>query len=1207
MKIKNTSAVPLRAAYLHGPYTVYVACYPSTYDPSINHTRAAAIEGTPDFEPQLKAGGHWHSKLVVPDEIRKDADQSFFDGTKRTDPKSFTWIIEVASQVLFSTTAAVHFEVLVGRDAKSIELGFHGVVGSAQGIPGRLEDHQQGRARNAAQAKGVFSKAVRLAVDDTESLWNTPAFPTKDEQGQNVIGKPPQHGDKRDAGAKPASKSKRQKKIHLVLLSHGLHSNLGADMLYMKESIDTAARQAKENARRRKAEKAAAASGGGRARPDDRAASVPEIIIAPTTKLEDEESNESDSDDEETLVRGFNGNAVKTEKGIQYLGKRFAKYVLLLTYPNQPYLPVKTSISKSITRSLTGSKLNSMEKKNNAQPDGGPDAREPAHKNSTIIKDEKHTGHKDDLPYKITSISFIGHSLGGLVQTYAIAYIQKHSPEFFDLIRPVNFVALATPFLGLSNENPMYVKFALDFGLVGRTGQDLGLAFRSAAFAKYSWSTMMSGLGVDNKKDKDTPDPAAKPLLRILPTGPAHVALKKFRHRTVYANVVNDGIVPLRTSCLLFLDWRGLGRVEKARRENGLVGTMLEWGWTEMLGQNVSSPRKALVSDVFTDDDNDSTTAEDLQVPPTSDPKSNVPQADASQDFDDAGGSDPSRRQFLDSKALHDDVRRGQGDETKQNGVEQASNMWTGLLSFFRPQAGTQKSTPKKSQRMYHRGQTMLQSNSETDEPGSANESSNENPRKSLVRGPSLYSTKSGDDGLQAPPKTTVFESAGDLLHPPLPPREFILDPAARPRTIFHDRVYHPDDIPAPPIKKQRTFLKKSSSRDSDLSNSGNDSMQIARPVSQQSDSSEVGSMKIEEKIARAYHKDLTWRKVLVCLEPDAHNNMIVRRMFANAYGWPVIQHLCDTHFGYTAAAYTRDEDVESEERAKAPEAKVDADGEKVHGQLDPPKNDETSTRPWSTSKAQPQKSATMNNMEDLPQSPTDIDKIHSKLSPPSSPQVPTAMEQQSPPGTAKPTSSPNRTKRTESEAREARDEVHDLVSRITASGTLSAESSGSSSTTFSNLNSSRSAIRNLTRQDSGRWSDHFFEDDEEDEDEEVDNGYREELRRAKERGEVSGLKHVISQEVTDEPGQMSEGEENILEKKISGHDRGKAVTKPAESVDPQILGLTGMAVGLGKSVEEHVGAPKSPETQTSSTGGHTGDEEGVKGIGEHVARQSGT
>ncbi|KAI5305322.1 amidophosphoribosyltransferase, partial [Ascosphaera pollenicola] len=55
--------------------------------------------------------------------------------------------------------------------------------------------------------------------------------------------------------------------------------------------------------------------------------------------------------------------------------------------------------------------------------------------------------------------------------------------------------------------------------------------------------------------------------------------------------------------------------------------------------------------------------------------------------------------------------------------------------------------------------------------------------------------------------------------------------------------------------------------------------------------------MEVEEKIARAYHNKLSWRKVLVRLEPDAHNNIVVRRMFANAYGWPVVAHLVEHHF----------------------------------------------------------------------------------------------------------------------------------------------------------------------------------------------------------------------------------------------------------------------------------------------------------------------
>ena len=90
----------------------------------------------------------------------------------------------------------------------------------------------------------------------------------------------------------------------------------------------------------------------------------------------------------------------------------------------------------------------------------------------------------------------------------------------------------------------------------------------------------------------------------------------------------------------------------------------------------------------------------------------------------------------------------------------------------------------------------------------------------------------------------------------------------------------------------------------------------------------EIGSMRLEEKIARAYHRDLSWRKVLVRLEPDAHNNMIVRRQFANAYGWPVVKHLCDTHFADTWTARMRDEDEAAFDRAQNVEV-AGKDGER--------------------------------------------------------------------------------------------------------------------------------------------------------------------------------------------------------------------------------------------------------------------------------------
>lgn len=1077
VKIKNTAAIPLRAAYLHGPYTLYVACYPSTYNPYKKHERVKE-EGAPEFEPQLKAGGSWSAKLTVPEEVREDAHHTNPRGQDpgRSGRKSFTWVIEIASQVIFSTSAAVHYELLVGRDEKSVDLGFHGVIGSGQGAPARLEDHQHSRTRVTGQPRGVFSKAIRLSIDDTESLWNTPPFPEWEEHGDVKVQEGPQHGDKRDAEEKDDKKQRKQKKIHLVLLTHGLHSNLGADMLYMKESIDTAAKEAREASKKRRFEvrkqQIAEANEFGRDAVDQRSRSTPEVSATRS------DHDDTDDDEEQVIVRGFNGNAVKTERGIQYLGKRFAKYVLSLTYPDQPYLPVKSSISQTITNTLTGSKPPSL------------DGTQPIHKHSSIVKDENYKDH--DLPYKITSISFISHSLGGLIQTYAIAYIQKHSPEFFDLIQPVNFVALASPFLGLSNENPMYVKFALDFGLVGRTGQDLGLTWRAPTIAKSGWGAVIGGLTNESQKAQKEPDPGAKPLLRILPTGPAHVALKKFRNRTVYSNVVNDGIVPLRTSCLLFLDWRGLGRVDKARRENGLVGTMVGWGWAEMTGQNASASRKPLTWNDLFGDSGDEASRSGKNSP---DLESAVPQADASQAFDFDQKAEPDENQFLNSPSSPTGEA---GDPSMASGA----TLWSGLLNLFKPQAGkSPPKSPRKAQKIYRRGQTMHHGHNHDSDPeqsrGNSLDSGGSDEQsgrpKGIVRGSSLYTNNSENGDVEAPPRTTFFESAGDLLNPPLPSRDFILDPGARPRTIHHDRVYHPEDIPPPPTKRQRTLMKRSASRDGSqqslVPKSPTDSQQSESSQSTLTPQPSVGPMKIEEKIARAYHKDLSWRKVLVRLEPDAHNNMIVRRMFANAYGWPVVKHLCDTHFAYTAAAQTRDDDEAPIERAKAAEQPVLPTGEEVKGQTDPPREDfepgkgevneldrSRSTTDVPATAAQPLKTDGVH---------ADLQKLHAhwKL----------REDIQQRPG------------RTDSEIRESRDDISELVSKVSASGeTASAFSTPSNATNYSNMSSSKAALSRLARMDSARWSDRFFDGSDDEELEEEDPTLMAEIERARSRGELN-------------------------------------------------------------------------------------------------------
>ena len=940
VKIKNSSAIPLRAAYLHGPYTLYTACYPATFDPNYKYEKPSQ-DNCPEFEPNLKAGGSWTSRLAVPENIRETAGNPH---ASHASSPSFTWIIEISSQIIFSTSASVNFDLLVGRDEKSVELGFSSLTGQAVATPGQLQDHQQSKrsktGHGAAQPKGVFSHAVTLLVDDTESLWNKPALPEWDDEGKDR-GKRrsyPDPGEGNDFSSRNATgeagphneniedepKAKKRKRVHLVVLTHGLHSNLGADMLYLKESIDAAAKEARQSARERRAKqrsKHLSNPSSGEVELKDEGTSPkkdqPDSSTAPLSGGQDDLDRGAEideEDEEEVIVRGFDRNATRTERGIQYLGKRLAKWVLSMTYPDQPYLPVKNSLPRKLSRVFTGDQKSDLQQS-------------PAqHNHSSIHRPAK---KPNDLAYKITSISFISHSLGGLTQTYAIAYIHKHSPNFFNEIKPINFVAMAAPFLGLSNENPLYVRFALDFGLVGRTGQDLGLTWRAPTMVRSGWGAMIGGIGSEGQRAHKQPDPGSKPLLRILPTGHTHEVLKLFRNRTVYSNVVNDGIVPLRTSCLLFLDWSGLDRVEKARRDNGIIGTMAGWGWSELTGANKSSN-----SHLRSINGNDAWSQSDVSGDEGASQggKAAVPQPEENAVRDDTtaeGNDNRTSEQHPDPQDKLFEDEEYDAAKAKKTSPQQPAHPLSGILSFLRPsqpksQSKSHHHSPKNT-KIYKRSQTT---NRNADDVASMSSESSSAIGASLgrpgtVRGDSIIADP--NNGF-APPKTTIFEAAGDVLNPPLPTREFLTNPQGRPRTIFHDRVYHPEDIPPPPTKKKREGLKRTFSSESRITlsrvNTDYDGQSKEIP--------DLSSMKVEEKIARAYHHGLSWRKVLVRLEPDAHNNMVVRRMFANAYGWPVIKHLVDTHFADTYAATTADVDEPNKERARPPTEAVGEHGEEV-------------------------------------------------------------------------------------------------------------------------------------------------------------------------------------------------------------------------------------------------------------------------------------
>jgi Putative serine esterase (DUF676) len=756
-----------------------------------------------------------------------------------------TWVIDIVSQAIFANAPTTY----------TITLG-----------------HTKESTRKAAQANEIITSSPGLTIQKlaTAELWTMPPIF-------------PEH-----------------KNVHLVILTHGLHSNVTADMFYLKERIEQVAGLAQ--------------------RPDGG-----------------------------VVVRGYCGNVCKTERGIKWLGKRMARWLL----------------------------------------------------KETLWLEQVGCFAPDAPPY--SRISFIGHSLGGVVQNFAIAMVElMTNGDFFRKLRPVNLITLAAPWLGVSAESPSYVKLALDVGLVGRTGQDLGLMHRL-------------GHKSDNISES-TQIRDSRPILRLLalPTSPAHRVIRRFCTRTIYANVVNDGIVPLRTSAMFFLDWNSLDAVEKTVMPNGVLGGIVGLPTLDDLMDGVERifARKSIseeASALNEHSSNETPAGEESAsrsqsfipsflrrrstnmvfmshflsekkvsdeqrrrtLPPIKTNSAELKRDVASAMEDDLSGksssdgdnnSDPEEKELEKQFGMQNEEHVKKDDQDgeskseelgKQPETEQLeaqanhpddtelSRTSPGVYAKRqkRPSESETEINPKPCSEQdtiqhpdsdmsasNHAGQENLetvvsdiitQSPTETNNPINRRPSltrQNEPPNKPATDSPNDEDQSQGDttnnpltsliqhfrsatgkhpvprrlskvyhrsqtistfptDIRSPPPRTSFLESFPSLINPPIPDEKFITQPSCRAKTIFHDRLYTPDDIPPVPA---------SSSVDTNESDE-----QITKRE----------KLRLEEKIARDWHCDMTWRKVLVKLEPDAHNNIFVRRMFPNAYGWPVIEHLVHEHF----------------------------------------------------------------------------------------------------------------------------------------------------------------------------------------------------------------------------------------------------------------------------------------------------------------------
>jgi hypothetical protein len=132
---------------------------------------------------------------------------------------------------------------------------------------------------------------------------------------------------------------------------------------------------------------------------------------------------------------------------------------------------------------------------------------------------------------KITKISIVGYSLGGLLARYAIGLL--YSRGWLDKLEPMNFTTFATPHVGVRAPLKGWkddVFNVLGARTISQSGRQMFL--------------------IDSFRD------TGRPLLSVL-ADPGSIfikGLKKFKRKSIYANIVNDRSVLFYTSAISKVD-----------------------------------------------------------------------------------------------------------------------------------------------------------------------------------------------------------------------------------------------------------------------------------------------------------------------------------------------------------------------------------------------------------------------------------------------------------------------------------------------------------------------------------------------------------------------------------------------------------------------------------------------------------------------------
>ncbi|KAI1318937.1 hypothetical protein EDD11_005371 [Mortierella claussenii] len=406
----------------------------------------------------------------------------------------------------------------------------------------RADTSREGGTDTEVQPRVLLPHLISCEYQDTTAICG-PTFPKREQQEAN--------GDD------------QENDMHLVLLTHGIHGTW-LDMLYIKEQIDA------QNRHHGK-----------------------------------------------TVTFLTDTNHAGTEEGIQMAGRRVALDILEFTgyCDTEAGQNLRKSFS-TVTRKKSLSKTGQNATSSNATtaPSAAttstaslsPSSSASSSKDGDDARANKSAAHRNAIsvfPRGFSKVSIIGHSLGGLINIYALGYIEDVTKgAFFKTIQPVHFITLATPLLGIGFEHPWVLGLALSWGVVGQTGKDLALEDRSgrlkrsASIHSSSSSTSLSSAGSESgtlsssssksskhnsfrKKEVATAGHATKssptssntdnsnkagppecaldrdpePLLLAMarPGSVSNRVLRQFSDRTSYANIENDMAVRFNTSSMM--------------------------------------------------------------------------------------------------------------------------------------------------------------------------------------------------------------------------------------------------------------------------------------------------------------------------------------------------------------------------------------------------------------------------------------------------------------------------------------------------------------------------------------------------------------------------------------------------------------------------------------------------------------------------------